>query len=263
MPKLKLHFQRFEIKYQIPLDIVEGLLPEFLKYMDFDPYAKDLPNQAYRVASLYYDSVGLDCYYQKLAGIKTRKKIRIRFYPNTNDFSLQPDKMVFMEIKRKYDMVVVKDRLAINHQNCYDLLTNHKKSNLSFNQNEQVTLDEFLWLKLYNSMLPQNMVIYERKPLISKIDPNFRVTIDYNLQTFSSDWLALKNGAWLVNPNGAVLEVKFNNLMPFWFQNILQRYGLEHQPFSKYCSSLETCRPELAAKKFIEIYQPQLISKYN
>ena len=222
MPEPKLHFQRFEIKYQIPSSIIEGMIPEFLKYMEPDPYAKNLPDKAYTVASSYYDSVGLDCYYQKIAGIKTRKKLRVRFYPNFKDFKFQPDTQVFLEIKRKYNMVVIKDRFALNHKNCYDLLKQNKiNSDL---KNKQSTLNEFLWLKIYNGMLPQNMVIYQRKPFISKVDQDFRVTIDYNLRTFLSDWLSVDKN---------------------WFQGIIQRYGLEHKPFSKYCNCLEVCRPKL------------------
>ena len=113
--KTKLHFQRFEFKYQMPLDFVEGIIPELLKYMDFDPFAQKFPDHGYTVASLYFDSVGLDCYYQKLAGVRTRKKLRIRFYPENG---LTPETKVFLEIKRKYDAVVVKDRLALNYENC-------------------------------------------------------------------------------------------------------------------------------------------------
>ena len=77
---LKLHFQRFEFKYQLPVETIEGMLPQLLKYMEFDPYAAKLPNRAYTVASLYYDSAGLDCYYQKVAGVRVTKKLRIPFF---------------------------------------------------------------------------------------------------------------------------------------------------------------------------------------
>lgn len=253
-PKLKFHFQRFEFKYQLPLSTVEGMIPEFLKYMEVDAYAKNLPDNSYLVASLYYDSAGLDCYYQKVAGLKTRKKLRIRFY----DFNLQPETLVFLEIKRKYDMVVVKDRLVLSYQQCCDLLRENKKIDLAINEDQKVTLNEFLWLKNYNGMMPQGIVVYKRKPLISKVDPNFRVTIDYDLQTYPAEWLDTKGESKLVNPDLAVLEVKFNNILPFWFHQIIQKYNLEQQPFSKYCNSLEICRPYLTNKSLIEIYQPQL-----
>ncbi|MFA6254825.1 MAG: polyphosphate polymerase domain-containing protein [Patescibacteria group bacterium] len=240
-PKFKLHFQRFEFKYQASLDLVEGIIPELLKYMEWDPYAKNLPGNNYVVSSLYYDSVGLGCYYQKVDGDRTRKKLRVRFY----DSDLKPEIPVFLEIKRKYDNVVIKDRLKLTNEQAYDLLNNNKKLNLNFSQHDQETLNEFLWFKIFNGMMPQNMVMYNRKPLVSKVDPNFRVTLDYNLRTYLAGWISNKKEGKLVNPGVVIIEVKFNNVLPFWFHSIIQRYNLDKRPFSKYCNSLEVCYPEL------------------
>ncbi len=252
--RIKFHFQRFEFKYQLPLATVEGMIPEFLKYMEFDPYAIKLPDHAYTVASLYYDSVGLGCYYDKIAGVKTRKKLRIRFY----DFNFNPETPVFLEIKRKYDTVVVKDRLMLNYQQCCDLLQNNKKVNLQLDEAQKETLNEFLWLKNYNGMIPQVLIVYKRKPLISKVDPNFRVTIDFDIQACPAAWLNDMGEKKPVIPNLAILEVKFNNVLPFWFHRLIQKYNLDQRPFSKYCNSLEMCRPELANTEISQYYQEQL-----
>lgn len=252
--KIKVHFQRFEFKYQLPIETIEGMLPQLLKYLEFDPYAQRLADHSYTVASLYYDSAGLDCYYQKQAGLRVRKKLRIRFY----DFSLQPETPVFLEIKRKYDNVVIKDRLTVSYQVCQDLLVHNKKLAAPLSDHDQETLNEFLWLKLYNGMVPQAMVLYDRKPLVGKVDPQFRVTIDSNVRTFAADWLTAGGVTQPVNPGTAILEVKFNNVLPFWFHQIIQQYNLTQQPFSKYCRSIETCWPSLSAESSLAIYQSQL-----
>jgi len=202
MAKLKLHFQRFEFKYQLPLQIIEGMIPEFLKYMEFDPYTKNLPNHAYTVRSLYYDSTGLDCYWQKVDGQRTRKKLRIRFYQSDIDLKMP----VFLEIKRKYNIVVVKDRLVMDLKQCQEILLENKIAANISDESQKSTLDEFLWLKTYNSMTPQVMVVYKRIPLISKVDPNFRVTIDHDLKTYQAKWLEESNQIREVIPDTAILE---------------------------------------------------------
>jgi hypothetical protein len=252
--KLKLHFQRFEMKYQFPQSRAEGIIPELLKYMEWDPYARNLPEKFYVVSSLYYDSAGLGCYYQKIAGERTRKKLRVRFY----DPTLGPNTPVFAEIKRRYDTVIIKDRLVFRHQDCYDLLVNNFRPNLSLSEHDQDTLNEFLWLKLYNGMMPQVLVSYKRKPLISQVDPNFRVTFDYDIKAQPVNWLTEKGQEVPVNPGVVIMEVKFNNILPFWFHRIIKRYNLEQKPFSKYCNALETCRPMLASENFSEVFQQQL-----
>lgn len=240
--KFKLHFQRFEMKYQIPLPLIDGLIPEFLKYMDFDQHAEGEPDHAYRVHSLYYDSAGLDCYYQKLAGVKVRKKLRIRFY----DADLKPETIVFLEIKRKYDMVVIKDRFALTYKDCDNLLRfNKMPQHFLVDNDKKEALNEFLWLKTYNGMVPQIMVSYQRKALMSKVDSDFRVTLDFGIKTHPADWVTDQKRYLPVFPGTAILEVKFNNVMPAWFHQIIQRYNLTQQPFSKYAYSLETCKPQL------------------
>jgi len=112
-------------------------------------------------------------------------------------------------------------------------------------------------------MIAQNLVIYKRKPLISKVDPNFRVTLDYNLKTYLADWINNKKEGLAVNSDKVIIEVKFNNVLPFWFHQIIQRYNLDRQPFSKYCSCLEVCRPGLVADSLAEVYQSQLASWYQ
>lgn len=96
-------------------------------------------------------------------------------------------------------------------------------------------------------------------PFISKVDPNFRVTIDYDLRTYQSSWLDEETHSKEVIPHLAILEVKFNNVLPFWFHRIIQRYNLEQRPFSKYCNCLEIIYPTLASKSIAEVYQPNLI----
>ncbi|RJQ31653.1 polyphosphate polymerase domain-containing protein [Candidatus Parcubacteria bacterium] len=251
--KIKLHFQRFEFKYQMRVDLIDGIIPELLKYMEWDPYARSQKEHFYFVSSLYYDSVGLDCYYQNMSGTRTRKKLRIRFY----DSKLCPSSPVFLEIKKKYDSVVVKDRLAVSKENCLKLLECDAKIKKSLPLNEQETLNNFLWLKYYNGMVPQNMVIYKRKPLISKSDPGFRVTLDYDLVTYNSILLDDRKEGYSVLPYMAVMEVKFNNILPFWFHQIIQKYNLQRGPFSKYCRSLEICKPDLAENIF-QVYNPAL-----
>jgi len=44
-----------------------------------------------------------------------------------------------------------------------------------------------------------------------------------------------------VLPGLAVVEAKFNRIMPAWFGMIIKSYNLNRVSFSKYCFSLESC----------------------
>jgi hypothetical protein len=253
--KIKLHFQRFEFKYQMPAETIEGIIPELLKYMNPDPYARDLPNSSYFVGSLYYDSAGLDCYYQKLAGLRSRRKLRIRFY----EADLLDSSSVFVEIKKKYDAVVVKDRVSLSYGECKEMMLNNQlPKEQQYSDRDDDFLRDFLRMKLYNGMMPQNLVMYHRRPFISKVDPHFRVTIDHNLRTYAARWIDEHVPSTPVNPGFVILEVKFNNVLPFWFHRIIQRYNLEQRPFSKYCESLDVCKPHLLHGNIQDYFRKQM-----
>ncbi len=235
------HFQRFEYKYKIPLNVVEGIIPTLLKHMDFDEFSRNAPDKSYCVSSIYFDTVHLDCYHDKISGIRTRKKLRVRSY----DANPSEETLVYLEIKKKYDNVVVKDRVRLKHIECKEMLFKNTYGKFSLSENEQDVMNQFLWIKERNSMIPKNLVMYKRMAFASKVDPGFRVTIDYNIQTSSVLWFNEKSEMIDVHKDLSILEVKFNNILPKWFHVIIQKYNLQRDALSKYCNSLELCEPRL------------------
>ncbi len=239
--KTQFHFQRFEYKYKIPLNVVEAIIPTFLKHMDFDEFARNFSDKSYYVSSLYFDSIHLDCYHDKISGIRTRKKLRIRTY----DQGISEETPMYLEIKKKYDNVVVKDRVRLSYKKCKDILFKNMYIGIELPQEEREAFNQFIWIKERNSMLPQNLVTYKRMAFASKVDPGFRVTIDYNIQTALASWFDKKAEMVDVHKDMSILEVKFNNSLPKWFHVIIQKYNLQRDALSKYCNSLELCEPRL------------------
>ena len=250
---INVHFQRFEFKYLVLASTVEGIIPELLHYMDCDPYAFASPDRSYGVRSLYFDSTGLDCYYQKIEGHRTRKKLRIRVYEG----DLMPSSKVYLEIKRKYDSVVVKDRVAMTQADCAALLRGSYAPASLLIEGDQNTLDEFFWLFNYNAMVPQNMVYYRRRPFFAKFDPGFRVTIDSGLRTALATWFNESGQEFEVDRGIAIIEVKFHNILPEWFHHLIRKYQLTRVAYSKYCQALEVCRPDIGTRTLAEVFQPE------
>lgn len=240
-----LHFQRFEFKYLLPASLADILIPQFLKYMEWDPYVIDKSEKYYSVLSLYYDSEGLGCYYDKLAGLEERKKLRIRTY----DKNISPDTKVFIELKRKDDALVFKDRIITTYENYFTSFINgnYESFKKSSDTSIQKFLQELIWFKEYNGLMPKVMIIYQRMPLFSKMDKKFRVTFDSNLMVFPSEELRFADGI-PVAPESVIMEVKYNNVLPSWFHAIIQDFQLERISVSKYCLGIESC-----LKKYIRI----------
>lgn len=237
LPQLK--FRRFEFKYRIPRFLVDKITTDLLNYMEWDSFVINKPEKFYQVSSLYFDSEGFGCYREKMAGVKDRKKLRLRIYSTI----LNPDMKIFVEIKRKRDMAILKDRLIINYQDYLNILS--KKPSVFLNNQlstqEQDVWKEFLWIKRYNCMTPKVMVVYKRKPLMGRVNNKFRITFDSDIQACPANQLDFFSRRRNVLFDDVIMELKYNNTIPDWFHFIIQKYQLNRVAFSKYCKSLEVC----------------------
>ena len=235
-------FQRFELKYPLDSRIADKIVVGLREYMDWDNYCQEDNDYAYLVASLYYDSAGYGCYFQKDDGIENRAKLRLRFYKE----KVETDDKVFLEIKRKRDMVVVKDRIEMTKGNCFNLLKDGRVKEIlnKYSGKEREVIEEFLWTKTNNCMQPKVVVTYTRKALESSIGLDFRVTFDSDIKAAPAGWVDVVPQARIAG-NIVVMEVKFNNIMPAWFHTLVQKYQLSRDSFSKYVYSLDNCRRRL------------------
>src|SRR3989338_4292406 len=242
MPKLKLHFQRFEFKYYLPKSKADKLIPALLNYLDWDPYIKELNTDFYQVNSLYFDNQTFGCYWDKESGLSDRKKLRLRYYNQLSNLNSP----VFLEIKRKKDALVIKDRIYLQAANCLCHNLDESLFKLHRAQPDNDFLKEIIWFKKKNLLKPKLFISYKRKAFVGKLDKGFRVTFDYDIKTQSQDDFASKqNNLKEIYPEGVVLELKYNNVLPFWFQEIIQKYQLQRLAYSKYCNSLRQVRPWL------------------
>ncbi len=231
MPQTKFHFQRFEFKYYLPHNTADKIIPALLNYMDWDPYIKNSHNDYYQVNSLYFDSPDYGCFADKESGIADRKKLRFRFYE-----PLQPASPIFLEIKRKKDALIIKDRIKLTSEFGASVnLDNYLKS-LYDNDKDNKFLRELIWFKKRNNLRPKLFISYCRKALMSKVDPRFRLTFDYNIKTALINNLAEPPARKLLSvyPYAVVLELKYNNILPNWFHHIIQKFQLQRLAYSKY-----------------------------
>lgn len=239
MAKPTLHFQRYEFKYFLPKSKADKIIPALLNYMEWDPYIKGSGRDYYPVLSLYFDSPDFGCFWDKESGIADRKKLRFRFYEN----NIQSSTPVFLEIKRKKDALIIKDRIKIEPSDCAKNRLDDKLMSLLKTDSDDDFLRELIWFKKRNVLRPKIFVSYNRKALVGRVNKKFRVTFDYDIKAaLAGDFLSygrMKN----IYPAGAVLEVKYDNVLPFWFQEIIQKYQLERLAFSKYCNAVRRLVP--------------------
>ena len=115
--QLKLHFRRFELKYPLSFDQYRLIRPLVARRLPSDPFVGSAGY--YQVNSLYFDTPTLAAYHQSRAGLKNRVKYRLRTYSTPT----RSPPYAFMEIKRKRDAAVFKDRGLLSPAQINQLLS--------------------------------------------------------------------------------------------------------------------------------------------
>ena len=237
-------FDRKEYKYFVLFEHLEPLRDRFLQYMEHDPFCREREGKHYSVRSIYLDTDRLLFYHEKIEGLKVRKKLRVRVY-NT----LEPDTIAFLEIKRKIDNTVFKERVKIPLVDTVKLMNgvNLPLPAQPTSFSEAATLEKFKYLTKRLNLSPKVLVSYEREALVGIDDPALRVTFDMNVRSYPTpeieDIFREEDLNTLVDQH-FILEVKFNGRMPVWVRNIIRDFKLRIQAISKYCNGIDVWLPE-------------------
>jgi hypothetical protein len=90
-------FNRFELKYLVPLKAAEEFKQALRAYLLPDEHGDSLG--CYYLSSLYYDGPDLRFFWEKVEGISFRRKLRIRQYESSAP--LTENTPVFVEIEQR------------------------------------------------------------------------------------------------------------------------------------------------------------------
>ncbi|MCF8261123.1 MAG: polyphosphate polymerase domain-containing protein [Melioribacteraceae bacterium] len=249
---------RKEFKYYLPLDQVEDFKKAILPRVSIDDYARGRKGNYYTVRSIYYDSLNLKYYHEKLEGISNRKKIRIRVYNNEI-----PESVTFLEIKRKYENSQIKNRAKLKYENLEKLMVEHDINKYVINDFDyHEAANRFLYHINRFSLVPQTLVVYDREPFLSRFDSTTRITIDHDLRKADKPRLEDIYRDDILNPimqDVTILEIKFYKGYSEWIQRIVEDFGLVRQAISKYTHCLDGTRIRRVNKARHRVYRNQLV----
>ena len=129
----------------------------------------------YIIRSLYFDTVYDSDYFEKLAGIETRRKIRLRIYDPNADFAM-------LEMKQKQGANQLKRSLKVSRNDAIALTNGDYSPLLSYSELFAAECYAMMTCRCYR---PKTIVQYNRKAFIAK-ENKIRVTFDGSeIQRFS------------------------------------------------------------------------------
>jgi SPX domain protein involved in polyphosphate accumulation len=232
----KLHaFNRYEIKYLMPTAALSSLRSELGRRLDRDSHGAD---GGYGVWSVYYDTRDLRFYWEKIEGLRFRRKLRVRHYGDR--FTIGDDTSVFVEIKQRVNRITQKRRVALPYRLARDLCD--RRTMVEHEPAQQAFLDEVLELVNRLDLRPVAMTGYQREAYVGRdAEAGLRVTVDQRLRGRDRDFHlgADAENRLIVPARLSVVEFKANERVPYWLTDLAAELNMSVVRISKYCQSVE------------------------
>lgn len=229
------------------MDQKKELEAEVRRHLDTDQASNTTGE--YPIVSQYYDSKERDCYWERVRKLRSRRKIRVRFYGSGNA-EIPP--AAFVEVKHKLSGDGGKRRMPVPVPVAQDFITGNKHALGDLvptaTRSERMVIHEVLDLIDRFGHRPSIQIRYDRNAYTTP-DLNFRVTFDTNLVCRTGSHELVPDDRQLkehiIAPDLAMLEVKSIGSVPYWFRDWSGTAKLTRQSFSKYCTALEKHDPVL------------------
>lgn len=220
-------FKRYELKYMLTRSQKEIILAAMAPYMQLDAYGKTT------IRNIYFDTDNYRLIRRSIEKPVYKEKLRIRSYAQA-----MPDSTVFVELKRKYDHVVYKRRVALSEQTALDWVCDR----ISCSVPDQISAEIDYFLQYYGTLRPTVFLSYEREAYYGRNDSSFRVTFDENILCRQYD-LSLESGVYgapLLDRDHILMEIKCGGGIPLWMTHVLSDQKIYKTSFSKYGTAYQT-----------------------
>ena len=225
-------FNRFEIKYVAPHREAQRFVDELQGYVHPDPNCRS--EWGYPVHSVYWDSDGLHLFWEKIEGLKNRRKLRFRRYADNSQ--------AFIEIKQRTDRTVQKRRVLWPLDKVLQVFGDGVDTSEQLIQPEDAVASEALVLKHRYQLKPCMAISYLRRAYFGVFESDLRITFDRRVQYLHTELdfrRPFPGGRYLVDPRLVIMEVKFNDRVPVWLAKAVRRHGFQMIRLSKYCTAVD------------------------
>ena len=214
-------FKRYEIKYIITLEQKEKIIEAMKDYMALDKYGRS------SIRNIYFDTDSYRLINRSIDKPLYKEKLRIRSYGKAS-----ADGAVFVELKKKYDGVVYKRRIAMSYETAMAWTAESAPCPVD----TQISREIKYFLKFYETLKPRAFLSYEREAYYQKNGKDFRVTFDDNILFRTTD-LSLDSDVYgepLLEEGQVLMELKCSGGIPLPFVKVLSREKIYKTSFSKY-----------------------------
>lgn len=233
MKKTKFTFQRYEKKYLLSREKYLALWRELEAQVEPDIFFQST------VCSMYYDWADFRLIRHSLEKPVYKEKLRLRSYNVPG-----PEDQVFVELKKKFQGVVYKRRVALPAVEAEAWLAGRTPA-----PDQSQISREIDWFLKTNPVSPRVLIACDRRAYVAREDKELRITFDSSIRWRETELslTAGDQGQELLADGQVLMEIKLPEAAPLWLAGLLSRLEIFPQGFSKYGQCYEK---ELAEKYF-------------
>jgi hypothetical protein len=244
-------FERRELKFVVSAAQRAAVEAELERRLAPDPYGDETGR--YPTVDLYFDSPGLDAYWERWRGQPSRRKLRLRVYGGAAS-SAPP--AAFLEIKHSLDGRICKRRVALSVPEALAVCRGEPPPERFGRGDRSVVAEVQAWVRSAE-LAPVCMLRCERRALVGEgSEADLRVTFDENVAWRARDLLPRPDDrdmdGQILGRDPVVLEVKVDTAVPTWLSELLTRERCLLQGHSKYSGAVVAAglldRPAAAAR---------------
>lgn len=214
-------FKRYELKYLLDKSQEEAVLDAINNKMELDEYGVT------SIRNIYYDTPTYYLIRTSLDKPVYKEKLRLRSYGSINE-----DNIAFVEIKKKYEGIVYKRRIALKENEASTWLNTKTSKPLD----SQIADEIDYFIHYYEGLKPSCFLSYDRRAYKDKTGNSLRLTLDKNIMARTSDLTLLSDcyGEKIIPDDMTLMEFKTPSSIPLWLIRCFEENNIKQTSFSKY-----------------------------
>ena len=214
-------FKRVEKKYMLTEEQYRYIREKLAPHMHEDRFGETV------IRNIYFDNSSDQLIETSLMKPAYKEKLRLRSYGIP-----EADGTVFFEIKKKYNGVVYKRRIAMTRDEAYRYI---ETGDLPADLIGNIPVEIDYMIRRYR-LFPKAFISYRRIALVGNNDPELRITFDSEITSRYDDVRleSEKEGDQLLPENTHLMEIKIPGAMPLWLAHVLSEKNIFPTSFSKF-----------------------------
>jgi len=213
-------FKRREIKFILNREQYTAVKKSFATRMVADEYAN------YLVQNVYFDTDNWSVIRESIEKPLYKEKLRLRCYgiPRRDTF-------MFLELKKKFDGIVYKRRIAFPMEEIFE---NSKNLHRIIAQDSSQIGRELAFYLETHPVYERVYIAYQRQAFFDGNDLRVTFDTDTHFRLHSLGYENPRDGNLLIPPDSAIMEIKTGSGVPLWLTEVLSGKKIYPTTFSKY-----------------------------